>query len=262
MEVASKSKDITKVYGFFIAYLIIFALNLAVPTTGSYTTRMWFFSQLFIMVLAMYTLIKEGLPKGRVIAIALFLGVLAGLLNPMAGIWTVVTFMASSRIFDRYNNRIPIFKSNSLKDITISIGLALFIGTILGYINLLLSNQPLNFQIKFINFLHSLNPGIFEEVSFRLFMYAFCLYLLQGQVDSKKTRLWCYVLMTIPHVMVHLPDTLLSYGIVSFIISTVIFTVLYGIPLSLLQRKRDLASAMIVHGLIDFIRFSFLGFPF
>lgn len=41
-----------------------------------------------------------------------------------------------------------------------------------------------------------------------------------------------------------------------------ILSQLFGLPFAILQRKRDLTSAMIAHGVVDVIRFCFLGAPF
>lgn len=54
--------------------------------------------------------------------------------------------------------------------------------------------------------LFALNPGIFEEVAFRLFLYAFSIYLLGGQISTKGEQIWVYVLLVIPHVLLHTPD--------------------------------------------------------
>lgn len=69
-------------------------------------------------------------------------------------------------------------------------------------------------------------------------------------------------MMVIPHVLIHIPDTFLTYGIVSGIVNIVMLSLIFGIPFAILQRKRDLLSAMIAHGTVDVIRFSFLGLPF
>ena len=69
-------------------------------------------------------------------------------------------------------------------------------------------------------------------------------------------------MMIIPHVLIHTPDALLTYGVVSWIINIIMLTLIFGLPFAVLQRKRDLASAMTAHGIVDVIRFAFTGLPF
>jgi len=263
----TQKDNLKKVYIFFIIFIILYALNLILPVSllnvGNLTSRMWLLFELLVMILSVFIIIKEKLPSIKMIVIALLLGVLAGLSNPIVGICTILTFMASASIFNKYSgNMISIFKKFTLKQVCLSIGLGILVGSILGCANLFLSgNQTMNFEFKLQYLKISLNPGIFEEVSFRLFMYAFSLYLLKGELDSRKKVIWCYILMVLPHVLIHTPDIFLEYGVISFIINLIILSLLFGIPFALLQKKRDLSSAMIAHGLVDFIRFYFFGLP-
>lgn len=260
------NNNLRKVYIFYIAFIILFAMNLFIPLSffnvGSYTSRMWFLFEILVMILSIFILIKEKLPSKKMITVALLLGVLAGLRNPMVGICTILTFMASVSIFNKYDNRISVFKQYTMKQVCLSIVLGMSVGGMLGCVNLLLSgNQTMKFEFKNLYLILSLNPGIFEEVSFRLFMYAFSIYLLKGVLDSRKKKIWCYLIMILPHVLIHTPDILLKYGVISFLINLILLSLIFGLPFALLQKKRDLSSAMIAHGLVDFIRFCFLGLP-
>lgn len=59
-----------------------------------------------------------------------------------------------------------------------------------------------------------------------------------------------YFMMTIPHSFVH------GFGY----FSTIIMAILFGLPFALLQKKRDLTSAMISHVFVDAVRFTLFGF--
>jgi len=200
------------------------------------------------------------------IIVSLILGILSGLFNPMVGICTIVTFMATSSIFAKSEDVISLFKNFTKRGVLKSIGIGVLVGSILGFINLFLNgSQQMSFSMNIKYFLISLNPGIFEEISFRLFMYAFCIYLLKGKISTNKEKVWCYIVMVIPHVLIHTPDMFYENGSLylnpSIIVTVIILALLFGLPFALLQRKRDLYSAMIAHGLVDFIRFCFFGLP-
>jgi hypothetical protein len=272
-----KGKNIKNVYLFFASFLIIFVLNLIIPISffkiPSYTSRMWLIFQIYVMIFAIFILIKEKLPRKNIIIVSLVLGVLSVLHNPVVSVWTILTFMctiltfmASSSIFQKSEDIIRLFVNFSKRDILKSVGIGIIAGVILAFINLLLAGkQQMNFNININYFLLSLNPGIFEEVSFRLFMYAFCIYLLKGKANTKKEKIWCYIVMVLPHVLIHTPDMFFKNGVFyldgSILITIVMLSLIFGLPFALLQRKRDLSSAMIAHGLVDFLRFCFLGLP-
>lgn len=144
---------------------------------------------------------------------------------------------------------------------------AVMVGVVLGIINLLPAGLPLaSAKPSLKAFVFALNPGIFEEVAFRLFLYALSIYLLGGQITTKKERIWVYVLLVVPHALVHVPDQCFIDGRLRIdlgvlIINPAYHVLVFGLPFALLTLKRDLTSAMIAHGLVDFIRFVVLGLP-
>ncbi len=56
-------------------------------------------------------------------------------------------------------------------------------------------------------------------------------------------------MMCFPHTVVH------GYEMVS----TILLCILLGLPFMILQRKRDITSAMISHGMVDAMRFMIFG---
>lgn len=74
-------------------------------------------------------------------------------------------------------------------------------------------------------------------------------YVIGEEKPTKFQMFTMWFMMCFPHTAAHGYD----------IVSTVILCVLFGLPFTLLQRKRDLASAMISHGLVDAVRFTVFG---
>ena len=111
----------------------------------------------------------------------------------------------------------------------------------------------------------SLNPAISEEITSRTLFLALCIYAVKGIPTSKKESITCWFMMIVPHILPHMLFSL-EGGIVKALISFVIYLVLYiavfGFVFAFLQRKRDVLSAMVAHGLVDAIRFSIFGLPF
>ena len=60
----------------------------------------------------------------------------------------------------------------------------------------------------------------------------------------------------IPHSLLHLPDLFLDNPLMAAAM-LVVTSLLFGLPMALLQVKRSFETAVIFHWLIDFIRFWF-----
>ncbi len=249
----------------FLAFMALYIVNLVAPLIGpvSHTQRLWLIGSVTIGLLSLLILIKEGLPTKSTIHVGLGLAVLAGLIRPFTGVITFFAFLASMRLMENSTDRINLLR----RPYPLSIGVGVGVGVVLGFINLPLSGAPIEFTPTLYALILSLNPGISEEIIYRLFMYAFSIYLLGGRISSRKESIWVYVLMIVPHVLLHFPDTYFVNGSLHLDLGThfvgpVILGLLFGLPMTLAMRKRDLGSAIIIHTVVDLIRFTFVGLPF
>jgi len=243
-----------------------------IPVFGSigYTQRMWILFNFFVIIFAIIILIKNKFPNKNNIISSLILGALMfvayegfSFSSFLAFFSTTICSLATFTIFINHPNyAIPIVKSKKIYSIILSIFIAILVGITLGTINLFISGQKLSLNINLSCFLTALSPAIFEEVCFRFFIYALCIYLLKGNTNTKTEKFWCYFMMVVPHAIIHTPEMFINYGAVSGIIGTIMLSLLFGLPFALLQKKRDLTSAMIAHGIVDVIRFCFIGLPF
>ena len=102
-----------------------------------------------------------------------------------------------------------------------------------------------------------------EEIALRSTFYAFCLDAAKGSLTSKTQKFTSWFMMIVPHIIPHiLFDISLGIeGIIQWIIIMILYILVFGLLFAILQRKRDIASAMIVHGIVDFIRFVLFGVP-
>ena len=258
----SKHKNLVRIFSIFLG---IYIINLVVPlSTISHTQRMWLWASIIVTGLSLFILVKEGLPEKRNILIALFLAFLAGLISPKSGVVTFFSFISATRVFEISPSEIQVLKRPPAFSIALGVG----VGIVLGFVNLFLAaNQVPEFQPSFYAFVVSLNPGIHEEVSFRFFLYAFSIYVLGGKVTERREKVWVYVLMVLPHVLLHFPDQFFANGIFvldlgTLVFGTIILSALFGLPFALLMLKRDLATSMLAHTIVDFIRFTVYGLPF
>lgn len=254
----------------FICFMLLFLINFGFNTSIGYTAMMWSILDACVVILSILMLIKNKAPSKKQILISLTFGLLMFVAYQGISFASVKVFLttflcsfATFSIFNRYeSNAVKLLKLTTIKSILISIIVGFIVGGVLGIINLFLNSGTPNLSISLSCFLTALSPAIYEEIALRTFIYAFCLYLLKGEIKTNGEKFACYFMMIIPHVMIHTPEQFINYGFISGVISILILALLFGLPFALLQRKRDLTSAMVAHGVVDIIRFCFLGLPY
>jgi hypothetical protein len=247
----------------FAAYFFIYSI-----TTKNFFT----FTAIWGSALAIYLLIKLKLPSVKYIVISAIFGIAVSLcyLAFQMNIMVVVhqgllvglpTLLCSLAVFSvmeklgsekskpyyllRASGNRPLYQ-----DILISLAIAVGSALILAVINYFLanSNSTKDFAITWQRLTICLSPAIFEEMACRAVFMAFCLYLFRKPTKLQLFTMW--FMMIVPHTLSHHYNLILS----------LILCVLFGLPFAILQRKRDLTSAMISHGLVDAVRFCIFGF--
>lgn len=255
----------------FAVFMIIFVLNFSVTFEIPPTPRIWLVLQLWSLILSVVLLIRHKLPTRKGFLLSLLLGSLVALSDFQSSLFSLlsgflITTMAALAVFSTFEHyrehRLHMLrhgKGGALK----SIGWGLLVGVLWGVLNffLMLSNNELDFQVTLSRFLVSLNPAILEEIAMRTLFFAFCLSSLRGAITTRKQHFTCWFMMIVPHVLIHTPEAFILQGLIGGLISIMLYIVIFGFIFAFLQYKRDVTSAMIAHGTVDFIRFSFFGLP-
>jgi hypothetical protein len=272
-----QKRGLRKIWGMFIFFMVIFILatyfNLRIGDNP--TSTMWLFLALSMSILSIIILFKHKLPSKKQIIIALFFGiatliayiphiifhrtiVFSAIHVPIVTILCSLAFFKISNIYVK--NAIKLIRKKSKISIFITIGIGLAVGIIWGIGNLFLNNNEPSLNITIFSLFSALSPGIYEEIAFRALIYSICIYLLNGEIRTKKEQFTLWFMMVVPHVLIHTPE-MYMVSLINGLISTILLTVLFGFPFAILQRKLDLTSAMIAHGVVVLIRFSFFGIP-
>lgn len=262
----------TKALAALLVFLIVFLLNFRVRSSIPPVPRMWLAMDALSLLVAAYLSLRHR----RHITIrsclsALSFAFLAGFayqgysvfMQVKCALCTYMAFMAAQAVFGTYRERrIPVLGERTWSWGGRSLLLGIGTGVVLGVVNFFLmsGNRPpaFHFSPRFIQV--SLSPAVYEEIACRMLPYAFALHLLKGKLDTKTDISIAYVFMIVPHVLLHTPDYYLK-SLANGVLSTVLLCLLFGLPFSLLQRKRDLGSAMVAHGVVDLVRFCFFGLP-
>ena len=262
---------IKKISIVFLAFIVLFIGNLFVGGLLA-TQRMWLILDGFCVIISICLLLKYKLPDVNKVIIAFGLSILAALsylsnvmVNPrsmlMNPIITFIGILAVYSTFNHYHKQVLPFIKNGKYQPLMTVLLGLSIGVLLGTVNLILASQPVAFNFSIYNLLGSFSPAIMEELVMRTLFYALCLHFFKGRIESRAQHLICLFMMVMPHVLIHTPNLFIQLGLIGGLINTLIYVVLYGLPFALLQKKWDLSSAMLAHGLVDFLRFCFVGLP-
>lgn len=177
------------------------------------------------------------------------LGILS--LNPLYGFCSIFGYIGAKSFFNTAKHKIAVLPK-SIKEFIIW-GL---IGTlILTSINTIwmLTDLPFNFSFRGYAIMMGLMAGIPEEILFKYFLYAFCIYLAGDKPFTKVQSVFVYLILIVPHVLLHYP----SLSHITFFNFALMCG--FGFSFAYIQRKSSLATAISVHFMVDFLRFTFFG---
>lgn len=222
--------------------------------------ELWPMLALWVIGLSVYLLVKNGFPsvKGIVISLIFVLLDSIALLTTENGFGASVVvsglliLVCSFAVISALEKQKQVFLlKTGVKPAIMSILLGLGIGICLGIINIFLGMRTEEFDVGFSagRILFAVNPAVLEEICFRAVFLAFCGF--GAEKLSKGQRFTMWFMMIMPHV--------LSHG--EKLVESLVLALLFGLPFAILQKKRDIASAMIGHGVVDLIRFVLFGLP-
>ena len=261
---AATRANLAKIGAVYAVFLGTWAVNLAVPLAATpwfptYTHRSFFVAMVLASAAAAYLIaVKRRLIPSALIAAAV-LSVLVW--TPWTALFTFVSFYGAALVFAGARHRIRA-SPHAIRGVLVSVLLGVGIGVPLATVNVfagtggdlgaLVIGDPLDAAAR------ALGPGVSEEVIFRYLPFALCVYLTRDTLQQGAVRGLCFGLLVVPHVMIHLPDLFLSNPIEA-LVSLGMLSLLFAVPMAVLQLKRDLLAAVSLHWFIDFVRFLLIG---
>lgn len=196
---------------------------------------------------------KKSNIRKKDVMISLMLSGITMISNAFMGIFVAPAYLTSIAVMRNKEQGIILYPKTR-RELFWTLCCIFLVGSILGGINLLLASQAYQTAISFrLSYLtDALRAGIFEEIFFRMFLYAVCMEVTGLHAYSKVQEVLCYLIMVLPHVFVHFSGTI-------DVVSVLILSVCFGLPFAIMQRKVNLLSAIGAHSMVDFIRFIVLG---
>lgn len=264
------------IIGIALVYAVLYVLNLMLPLASSptfhynnYTTRIWSWSEFALAGAALVVLFMRRQVAVRAIVLAFVLALLSGASIYLRthgivdagqeGAVVFLTFLAGATLFQQTQSpTITAFQSTSANVIR-SVLFGIFAAIPLAAINNLffyLNSETIIFTDGLTSPLLALSPGISEEIIFRYFIIALCAHWLQSK-SKHGLVFWAMIcLAVVPHSLNHLPDLFLTNPAMAVFLLTAT-CLLFGLPMAVLQVKRNLETAIAFHWFIDFARFLF-----
>lgn len=255
----------------FATFLLLFLVGIGLPLYltphyGNYMSRIWNWTEILIALTAIYYIIRGKTFNLKQAVISLLLGAVcltALFRDPryidivITGISTAVCFYGGCRLFEQSgmeNRSISIGTAGSMK--YFFLGAVISIPLALLNVFLLSLQGQVNIGNILLSAIFALKPAIAEEVIFRYFLFAYACRLLHGKVSERFFTVYVYILMIIPHGLLHLPDMFLQSPI-NAIFMLVLLSVFFGFPMAFLLKRKNLQMSVGMHWFIDFLRFSF-----
>lgn len=232
--------------------VLIFLISLWILAALLRETSVWYIT---VNLIAIYIIAKYKSFDKTHIVIGALLGIMCMPSSIVMGVSAILPYIAAMAIFENSTNRLWIYKDKKPHTLISTIILIFVVGGILGGINVFFAagSMPINlsFELRWVT--DALRAGIFEEIFFRFFFFAICVYITHDQPLSKLQNVLCYAIMVIPHVLIHFNFQTIS------VVNMIMLSLLFGLPFAWMQRKRNLVSAMGSHAFVDFIRFCTFG---
>ncbi len=258
-----------KYFIFWCMFTLLYVIGIIIPLEitphyHNFQSRVWNWTEILILLLAVYYIIRAKSFQWKQAVIALLLGAIclfSLFRDPrtvdiiVTSVCVIVTFYSACRLYELADIENVSIHIGIVKSIRY-FGLGAVISIPLAVLNVLYFS--LSRQINMRNMLSSavfaLKPAIAEEVVFRFFLLSYVYYLFRGKAETRLKNVLIYILLIIPHELLHYPDLFVespSWAVVMSIVGSIVF----GLPMALLMKKKNLQMAIGMHWFIDFARF-------
>jgi hypothetical protein len=254
-----------------VTYVLLYAANLWLPLASSnYTSRIWDWTQtaLTLSALAVAIMKCQNLSL-RLLLLGLSLGTISAFSHSLhdPDLWSSfkegfavwVCLVAGRVLFRGDRQHIVLAFEGTWPKVARSLLIGVVLAIPLAVINNLyfyMNSGSIQFTSWFQSAMEALSPAIHEEVIYRFFIFALAYDLLKEMPPSLWITAVALVLAVVPHSLNHLPDLFLQNPVMAIIL-LVATSLLFGLPMAILQIRRNLESAIAFHWFIDFARFLF-----
>ncbi|WP_165921110.1 CPBP family intramembrane glutamic endopeptidase [Paenibacillus albiflavus] len=242
VKVVNKDRKMGYIILYLLSLLALCGLNLLVPETK----LLWYLGAVVVSSVLWW---KNRNINHRDVGCGVVLGGLAFFPYYFMGVATFFAYIGAVSVFKKSKHKIKFLKETNRRGISVTLLFIVTFGIVLGTINVFLNDANLNPGIQLYWICRALTAGICEEIIFRFLLFSIFATII-GNKDYTRLEGWIsYFIMIVPHVLIHFDMSSIN------LLSVIVLSVVFGLPFALLQRKRDLTSAMGSHFIVDLIRF-------
>ena len=254
----------------FMVFILLYAVGILLPLEVTphyynYMSRIWSWTEILILLLAAYYIVKIKIFRWKQAVAALLLG--GGCLVTLfrdprtadvivTGVCVMAAFYAACRLFEQAGVENHSLQAGLVGNIRYFV-LGALISIPLAVLNVLYFSlsRPIVVGNVVASAVFVWKPAVAEEVVFHFFLLAYAYYLLCGKKETRFSKAYIYILMIIAREMLHYPDMFIrSPG--KAVLMCALNCVFFGLPMAVLMKKKNLQMAVGMHWFIDFVRFA------
>lgn len=252
-----------KLFGFLLTFFLIWYINTLIPIEGeihnaSYRIRIGYIMYILTGIIGAIITVKyhRNITKKDFITSIILGSLSSGGMNIIVGGCTFLVYLGSVLLLKKYPPEKNLIYSDSRKELTKDLFIVIGAVIFLSIFHILPGVLFRQWRLKptLIDFPKAMIPGISEEVIFRLFFYSIIRIFMQGEPSNSLEKFWIYVVLIVPHIITHHPDTFVKYGLLAMI-GPFITLLLITFTITHLFLKRNLITAIGVHFLLDYLFF-------
>nr|WP_319539052.1 hypothetical protein [uncultured Methanospirillum sp.] len=260
-----------------LGYTGLYILNILLPQDlcfpfqfSNLTSRIWSWTELVLGMLALIILAvnRHAVSKNEVCT-GIILGIISGTSHYLMNQSLTNGFLTAILVVVCYSSALLLIRSRSERTIISfqespgTIAWLILFGIIIS-----IPFASLNLAFFYLNTglqpftggisagILACNPALSEEIIFRLFPVILVITLLRSECSERVALVAAVCIGVIPHSLNHLPDLFITNPVAAMSM-WVLTSLLFGLPLCLLQLYKGLPSACGFHWFVDMTRFLF-----
>lgn len=270
IKTGAKCSGMRKYFFSFGIFILLYVVGTVLPleVTPHYynaMARVWNWTEILVLLLGIYYIVKTRTFRWKQAVVAVSLGAvcLISLFRDsrtaeilVTSVCAAVAFYSACRLYELAEAENPTIHAGVTGSIRY-FSLGTVISVPLAFLNVLYFSFSREIAVRNVlsSAVFALKPAIAEEVVFRFFLLAYASYLFREKAQQRFIHVAILCLLVIPHDVIHYPDLFLrSPGLA--VGMCVLNGIIFGLPMALLMKKKNLQMAVGMHWFIDFVRFS------
>ena len=186
------------------------------------------FFPVFFLISSLFLIYRNRKEKRKVDKIDVLIGILLAILslNPIYAICIGLGYVGAKQVFDNSSYKINLFPKDKKEVIFYGIIPATFL--ILLNTIWFLQTVSINVGFRLEAITGSLIASIPEELLYRYLVFALCVILCNNQIRTKSQKFLCYLILIVPHVLMHFPAGV-DISFIDVVLMSIFRIIIFGV---------------------------------